>query len=177
MTEVHCANHNQYEYDCIDCDDARNGITQASPRATAGALNVIITAVPHKTQRYDTCGDWYEAPAFWEQMGATKDRSAGCLHVRVSAELPRKEQFLVAIHELIEAFLCEVAGVTEEQVDGFDFGYNLLTPNGGKGEPGDEFLAPYYHQHQIATAIERILAAEVQVNWLEYEQHIEELSR
>jgi hypothetical protein len=147
---------------------------QASPRAIVPTddLNIIIIAIPHIMQRYDTCGDWYEAPAFWEQMKTPGDRAVRCLQIRVSAELPRKEQFLAAIHELVEAFLCECAGVSEAEVDKFDLAYG--PPD--EGEPGDESIAPYYRQHQFASGIERILAAEAGVDWLNYERHINELS-
>lgn len=124
----------------------------------------LIRGIPHVDQRYDTCGDWY----YQEILGGT----ALCINV---SRLPdRREMFLVAIHELIEAFLCECAGVTEASVDQFDMGGQKVAHC---DEPGDDLRAPYYRQHQIATGIERILAAEVGVSWLEYEKHIEELSR
>lgn len=178
-TVSHCNAHKQFEYDCIDCDDAR--------RATVPGLNVIITSISHSEQRYDTCGDWYYAPARWDGVkGATKETPHECLYVNVS-ELPsRREMWLVAIHELIEAFLCECKGITAAEVDQFDKGFSDLIypePHPVTGdydtewEPGDDPRAPYYRQHQIATGIERILAAEAQVNWLEYEQHVAELSR
>lgn len=156
-------------------------VSQASPRATVPPvypLNVIIAAIPHATQRYDTCGDWYEAPAFWAQMGASEEVNVPCLHIRVSAELPRKEQYLVAIHELVEAFLCECAGVAEAEVDKFDLKVAKAVENGAQTyEPGDYSSAPYYRQHQFATGIERVLAAEAQVDWLEYEAHVNQLGR
>ena len=119
---------------------------------------IIIKGTPHSNQRYDTCGDWYNSPG------------AG-LVIKVSQELSRKEQFLVAIHELIEAFLCECAGISEAAVDRFD----RDEARWQAVEPGDMVQAPYYKQHQIATGIEKILAAEVGVGWLEYENHCNEL--
>ena len=141
-------------------------------RATVPRLNVSIESLDHSDQRYDTCGDWY--------YGATS-QNEGELYIKVSQLPSRREMFLVAIHELIEAFLCECAGVTEKQVDAFDLMFNDHK-EGDWGEdmpiePGDDTRAPYYHQHQIATGIERILAAEAQVDWLEYERHIQELSK
>jgi hypothetical protein len=137
---------------------------QASPRATVPRLSVSIESIPHEQQRYDTCGDWF--------TGATHET----LLIQVSELASKKEMFLVAIHELIEAFLCECAGVTEQAVDQFDHGFEQMrVPS--DGEPGDQITAPYYKQHQFATGIERILAAEAQVDWLEYERHIQELSR
>jgi hypothetical protein len=134
------------------------------------ALRVVIRSVLYKNQRYNTCGDWYESDYYSFETGAQR-----ALEITVS-ELPdRREMFLVAIHELIEAFLCECAGVTEQAVDQFDYGFEQMrVPS--DGEPGDQITAPYYRQHQIATGIERILAAEAGVDWLTYEQHIKELS-
>lgn len=149
---------------------------QASPRATVPTVppvNIIINAIPHSSQLYDTSGDWYVAPAFWEQMGATKDQPAHCLYIKVSAELSRKEQWLVAIHELVEAFLCECSSITDEQVDAFDIGWQ---PHDGFTEPGDDPDSPYFAQHQEATFIERRLALAAGVPWPAYSTHVEELS-
>lgn len=162
------------------------------PKEVSKPLEVIITSTLHKDQRYDTCGDWYYAPAWWDisKPGMTKEVPIECLRISVSQLPDRREMFLIAIHELIEAFLCECAGVTEASVDDFDknfesgwletdslVGNKLALPIGYPKEPGDHPDAPYYHQHQLATGIERILAAEAGVSWLEYEQHIQELSR
>lgn len=84
----------------------------------------------------------------------------------------RRHMMLVVIHELIEQFLSECAGVTNEQIDEFDFAYEAALD---EGEPGDHILAPYYKQHQFATGIERILAAEANVDWLEYERQVNAL--
>jgi hypothetical protein len=131
---------------------------------------VMIWPVDHSAQQYDTCGDWY--------------RSNQTLHINVSRLPDRREMFLVAIHELVEAFLCECVGITEQQVDEFDLKFERKKSCGDSGlnsnpceEPGDDSQAPYYHQHQIATGIERILAAEVGVDWPTYEKHINELTQ
>ena len=76
---------------------------------------------------------------------------------------------LVAIHELIEQSLCDSAGITNREIDVFDVHYAAA------GEPGDDSNAPYYKQHQIATGVERILAAEMRVDWLVYEKAIDAL--
>lgn len=161
-------------------------LNQASPRATVPRLSISIESIPHRLQGYDTCGDWYQGGSLDREM--IRDKEVLCISI---SELPdRREMFLIAIHELIEAFLCECAGVTEASVDDFDknfesgwletdslVGNKLALPIGYPKEPGDHPDAPYYHQHQLATGIERILAAEAGVSWLEYEQHIQELSR
>jgi hypothetical protein len=132
-------------------------------------LWVLLSAVPHAQQRYDTVGDWYLEPS--------------ALVVTVSQELPRKEQFLVAIHELVEAFLCECDEINAAEVDDFDMargcwaGVHPASTYPAGTEPGDMIEAPYHYQHQIATEIERTLAAEAGVDWLAYEQRCQELSK
>lgn len=136
------------------------------------SLAIWISSIPHNAQRYDTCGDYQYVN--------------NVLSLTIS-ELPsRREMYLVAIHELIEAALCEAEGITHEEIDKFDMGppggtwqgVTMETAKVSLGyEPGDDIRAPYYHQHQIATGIERILAAEMGVDWLVYERHIQELSK
>jgi hypothetical protein len=142
-------------------DSTHNELEYQAGQQAAFGLSIVIREIDHANQRYDTCGDW-----FWRD---------GALVVRASHLPDRREMFLIAIHELIEAFLCECAGVMEASVDQFDHGHAQMALRGE--EPGDCITAPYYKQHQITTGIERILAAEVGVSWLNYEKHIEELSQ
>jgi hypothetical protein len=78
---------------------------------------------------------------------------------------------LVAIHELIEATLCDQANVDEVDVTNFDVKFM------GDGEPGDSLNAPYHKQHRIATGIEVLLAQELGVDWQGYEKEISELKK
>jgi hypothetical protein len=118
-------------------------------------VRILIESIPHALQRYPTVGDW--------------TRGADTLYIKVS-ELPdEREMILVGLHELIEAVLCEHSGVLEESVDDFDTHFD------GEGEPGDDPAAPYHRQHRLATAIERVLAEQLLIDWDEYERHIEEL--
>jgi hypothetical protein len=149
---------------------------QPSPRGTVPAVRgmnsewtfkpfrIIIDEIPHSDQRYNTCGDYFEA----------EDAS---VVINVSQLVDRREMALIAIHELVEWALCQAAGVTNKSIDDFDCCY----PDGAElphpVEPGDHPDAPYYRQHQFATGIERILAAELGVDWLTYERHIEELGK
>lgn len=126
----------------------------------ARPLRILIETIPHHEQRYDTCGDWVI-------------ESDGTWHIRVSelpmknALFPQKFNFLVAFHELVEMALCQASGVTEQEVDSFD-----LTYAGSYAEPGDDIDAPYYRMHQMATALERTMAAQLDVDWGEYERAI-----
>lgn len=127
-------------------------------------MRIVIETIPHAQQRYDTCGDW-------------KIDEAGDWHIKVSelpakrALFPEKFAFLVAFHELIEMALCQDAAVTEADVDRFDLHYA-----GSRNEPGDDDDAPYYEQHQIATGLERTMAALLHVDWEQYSAAVDALS-
>lgn len=79
---------------------------------------------------------------------------------------------LVAIHELIEAHLCTKRGISEESVTDFDLEYEGRRREGDNSEPGDDSRAPYHREHVFATIIERAVAAELEVDWEEYEKAI-----
>jgi hypothetical protein len=125
-------------------------------------IKVVFEVIPHSKQRYPTVGDW-----FYDEQNV--------LHV-VSSELPdaRFEQ-LIHHHEYTEAILCDAAGVDQAEVDAFDIAFERHRTEGNLDEPGDCAKAPYYKQHQIATAFERVLAAELNVDWNDYEKAINEL--
>jgi hypothetical protein len=118
-------------------------------------VRIVIETIPHKEQRYDTCGDWIV--------------DGDTLKVFVSKTRDWRYSFLVAVHELIEATLCKQAGITQEAVDKFDMNFT------GKGEPGDDPKAPYRQQHAIATHIESYLAIMLDVNWQKYEAALNKL--
>lgn len=139
-------------------------------------LRVIINAIPHEKQRYNTIGDWQ----------FIEDAQGEVLIIRVSrmpvispyentraSTIPGwKQEALVAIHELIEALLCKARGIKEDEVDAFDKSEQADECD----EPGDHPLAPYRRQHCFATGIERQLAYAFQIPWHEYEENILKLS-
>jgi hypothetical protein len=121
-------------------------------------MNIIIKDIPHKEQRYPTCGDW------WFENGE--------LHIRVSKELPAPCRMLIALHELAEVMMCMANGVTQEDVDKFDMDYEKNRQPGDESEPGDSVNAPYWKEHGYATAIERIVATQMGWPWNEHEKEI-----
>jgi len=123
-------------------------------------MRITIETIPHSKQRYKTVGDW-------RRLDFSDD-----LHITVSNLGDWRMEVLVAIHELIEALLCRVDGVAEAEVDIFDFDW---APHGNLEEPGDDVEAPYYEQHQRASGYERLLAADLEVSWVEYERAINAL--
>ena len=125
-------------------------------------MNIKIDIIDHGKQRYDTVGDWYYD-------------ASNVLHIKVSKMADARHELLVAIHEMIEAVLCEEENIAEEEVTAFDVAYEANRKDGDVTEPGDSIKAPYYKQHQIATGMEKILAAVMHVDWNSYEKDINQL--
>lgn len=122
-------------------------------------MNTIrIETIPHEQQRYTTVGDWFYEPD-------------GTLVIRVSKLSDNKREFLIALHELIEVKLCEAAGITQVEVDYFDM-VEFSYAEHPDEEPGDNPHAPYRRQHCIATGVERLIAAELDVDWKDYEDEL-----
>lgn len=122
-------------------------------------MHITVHTINHVDQRYETIGDWI--------FNSDND-----LHIFVSDLGNPVFNFLVAIHEEIEAVLCQQAGVTGAAVDEFDALFELERSEGAEEEPGDSPDAPYYEQHVFATKIEKELAAKLNVSWEEYEAAI-----
>jgi hypothetical protein len=128
------------------------------------SLSIQIRTTPHSRQRYETCGDWFYL-------------DNGDIHIVVSDMGDWKKEFLVALHELVEATLCKARGIKQMTVDRFDIEYEASRqPNDAVTEPGDDPKSPYYKEHFFATNIERMLANELGVDWGEYEQTVQSLS-
>lgn len=127
---------------------------------------VNITVVHHKDQRYETCGDYYE--------------KNGNTVFRISALSSWKYEFLIALHEFIEAHLCSAKGISEEAITAFDLKFEKEREQGrwkNDEEPGDDPRAPYQQEHQLATTIERLVALSLGVKWSDYNREVNELSQ
>jgi hypothetical protein len=125
-------------------------------------MKIIIETIPNESQRYPTVGDYYRD-------------AAGTLHIKVSQEIGDKGALLVALHELIEVALCDERGITHEDIDNFDKSFEFHRQDGNTDEPGDDPEAPYKREHFFATSIERLMAAEMGVEWGAYETAINNL--
>jgi hypothetical protein len=123
--------------------------------------SIVIDIIPHARQRYETVGDYFFTD--------------GILHIRVSGMKDNKFELLVAIHELIEVMLTENDGVAEPDIAAFDKRFEEARVEGNLDEPGDDSGAPYKKQHCIATAVERMMCALLNVDWKEYERTVNEL--
>lgn len=119
-------------------------------------MSIFIKTIPHNEQRYNTTGD-YE----------TKE---GVTEIRVSDMGNEDQEFLIAMHELVESYLCKKTGITDAQIDEFDFSFT--------GDfPGDDPAAPYHREHVVATEIEKRLADELGVEWETYNAKISALMK
>lgn len=102
-------------------------------------MRILIETIPRHQMRYATDGDWFRTPN-------------GTLYITVPDDLPPWEAWLIALHELVEVQLCDMRGITEKQVDAFDFAFT------GEGEPGDAPDSPYRKEHRQACIIEHMAA-------------------
>ena len=108
-----------------------------------------------KDMRYPTVGDWLP--------GGCTVYDGVSIHV-VDMGHP-DYNFLTAFHELIEWYLCSVAGIREEAVTEWDEAHPDC-------EPGALVEAPYYVQHMVAEDFERALAKKLGVDWVEYDRAV-----
>lgn len=126
-------------------------------------LRTVVEVIPHSGQRYDTVGD-YLTDAY------------GTTHFRVSMMGDTDYEFLVSIHEQIESYLARKRGISEADIDKFDMAFEEAREPGDYSEPGDDTRCPVFREHQFATKVERLLAAELNVSWEEYDAVVTELS-
>ena len=115
----------------------------------------LIRTIPHHRQRYPTCGDWWATEDQW--------------NIRVSALGDWRYEFLVSLHEQIEMALCVARGISEDAVTTFDEAH----PDADS--PGDLLDAPYRREHRFAENLERLMAAELGVDWDTYDRIVGEL--
>ena len=123
---------------------------------------IHVETIAHEDQRYPTVGD------YWQEDGIEQ--------VRVSKMKDWRYEILVIVHELVEMAITRHRGIAEELISEFDIAFEksreerLII-----GEPGDHPQAPYRQEHFFATNLERLLAAELDVDWFEYERYVDTL--
>jgi hypothetical protein len=133
-------------------------------------MNAAITVIDHDKQRYPTVGDWdFNVMAKGTSLEQTQ------VDIYVSKMGNEDYEFLVGIHELIEAYLCRKRGISEGSVTAFDIEFESKRPSGNTDEPGCDPAAPYYKEHLYATGIEKQISTELNVSWSEYEKTINAL--
>jgi len=115
---------------------------------------LYCVVLPHKQQRYDTVGNYYQ-----DIFGTNF----------IVSKMDSDAEFLVLIHELVEWYLTQKRGIKIKDIDRFDMKFK------GEGEPGDDKDSPYRKEHRFATRIEKILAKELGVNWDKYDKMVSNL--
>jgi hypothetical protein len=67
-------------------------------------------------------------------------------------------------------------GIAEEHITEFDKEFESNKERGAvAGEAGDNVNAPYRKEHFFATNLERLFAAELNVDWFEYDRYVDAL--
>lgn len=135
---------------------------------------VKIEVVNPKEMRYRTVGDWYfvkepNSPHIETGGRWIHNELNGALNIRVADTGNWLYNMLVAVHELIEVLLCQVAGITEKRVDAFDLAHQH------DEDPGTHPQSPYHYEHLTAMGMEMILAAKTGVKWRVYEQALDRI--
>jgi len=124
---------------------------------------ITLEVIPHSQQRLPGSlgGDW--------QFDLD-----GNLIIRVSDMGDWRFNFLTARHEMDEAVLCAFAGITTEMVDADELkASDDDDPDSFSGYPG----SCYQQQHNDALAAEWIMARALDVDWEDYADAFESLSR
>jgi hypothetical protein len=125
-------------------------------------LNITIKTAPHKEILNKQVGDYQVA-------------ENGDITITVADLGNKKMSLLIAIHELVELFMLEDAGITIQQVEDFDAMYEKFRKDDDDSENGDSPFCPYRRMHFAATNIERLLADYLKIDWMDYEQKILDL--
>lgn len=119
---------------------------------------IHIKTIPHSEQRYPTTGD------YWRDENDTEQ-------VRVSDVGNPDYEFLVMLHELVEWYLAEKRGITDEAISNFDMKFEEEIKAGIKpqhADPGMDSAAPYKDEHIFALKIEKEVADELGIDWEAY---------
>lgn len=86
----------------------------------------------------------------------------GSLHILVAKQKNKDYEFLIAIHELVEAFLADKRGINYKEIDKFDRDHI------NSEEPGRMKQAPYNDEHMFAEKIEYMVGKELGIDMKEY---------
>lgn len=136
-------------------------------------MKYTVSTIPHKEQRYETCGDYFSL-------------KKGTTFFRISKMNNEDYEFLVFYHELIESYLLKSAGIKMRQVDSWDKKYEYMRRFGvmtcgcrimKTSEPGADKHAPYYFQHRFATWKEKEMAKKLRVKWSDYDKAVNALHK
>lgn len=121
-------------------------------------LDIKIKTIEHADHVYPTIGNWT-----WKGQR---------LVIHVSDMSDWRHELLVAVHELVECYLCRMEGIPEFKVTAFDRAFEKKRSKKGSielcGEPGEMKGCLYHKQHMLAEHIEHALCEVLEVKWKEY---------
>ena len=126
---------------------------------------IEVNIIPHKDQRYNTVGDYYFTPD-------------GTLVFNISDCGNDFANELILVHEIVEEMLTRKRGITEPDIMAFDELYEQERADGlhtADDEPGWDERCPYLKEHAFAESVERLCANELSINWLDYDEMINEV--
>ncbi len=128
-------------------------------------MNITIMTVPNDwvaKRKGFTGADWW-----WDHRGV--------LQIRVAEELTDwRERAVLIVHELVEALLCKFMDIPVEKVDEFDTLHQSEETDPAFNS-GDHPDAPYRIPHMFATAVERVLAGVMGIDWVGYDKRLSAL--
>ena len=124
-------------------------------------MKITLEVIPPEQQRLGALGDWYFTPE-------------GDLVVRISDLGDWRYNFLAARHEMDEAMLCKLAGITTEMVDEDQkSAAETDDPDSFSGYPG----ARLQNQHNDALASEWQMSRLLGVDWQKYGEAAEAVGK
>jgi hypothetical protein len=117
--------------------------------------NGTITVIPYNDMAYPTAGDY-----------RTVD---GVVEFKI-AELESPDyEFFVLCHEVIEQYITQRRGISEESITYFDMTHPELD------DPGNCPQAPYWREHTFAVRVEKLLSKELGIKWKTYDKSFSKL--
>jgi hypothetical protein len=120
------------------------------------SIKINVRTIPHADQHYETCGDY-----FVDKQGRIK--------VTVSDVGNNDYEYLVALHEIVELWLCKKRGISFDDITNFD------KEHLDSDDPGSLPDAPYFKEHYAATIVEKFVCKELGIDWEEYDKRLMEL--
>ena len=119
---------------------------------------ILALCIPHKHQRYDTVGDYFDC------HGAT------CFSI---SDMDNEwYERLVFLHEFVEETLCRKRGIQNADIDAFDVAFEAARLPDNEEEPGHQLDAPYHREHVFAEKLERLMAEELGIDWDTYDKTV-----
>lgn len=115
-------------------------------------MKITTEIVPLESQRYATLGDYFQE----------EDR----LVFKITDTCNDAYNKLILIHELIEELMTSHRGIHEGDILKWD----LLHYD--SNDPGREPGSPYKEEHMFAEMVERMICHQLEIDWDEYEKHL-----